>query len=184
MTDEELVLKCQSGDSVAEEELYGKYKPVVLKIARRFFLSGSETEDLVQEGMLGLYSAVKGFKAGSSFHAYACKCIRNRILDTVKKSCGAKHSALKDFLPIVEIGEEWVSFESPEDEMIKRENKRELLHKMGRILSPFEFQAFEMYSEGMTTQEISSILNKSTKSVGNALQRAKDKLQKQFSAEK
>lgn len=184
MTDEELVLKCQNGDSSAEEELYGKYKPIVRKIARRYFLTGCEIEDLVQEGMLGLFSAVKGFKQRGNFPAYAYKCIENRIFDAVRKSTGAKYSALNNFLPIVEVVGEWIHSDSPEDEIIKREDKRELLHKMRANLSSLEFKAFEMYSEGMTMAEISSSLNKSVKSVDNALNRAKNKLQKLFSSEK
>lgn len=178
MTDEELALACQSGDKQALEQLYIRYKPYVLKIARRFFLSGGETEDLVQEGTHGLYSAVSGFKEGSaSFSAYAYKCIKNRILDAVKKSAGNKHSALNNFLPIIEIGEEWAT-ESPEDEIIMLEDKRELLLKMSKSLSAFEFKAIEMYTEGMTMAEISSALKKTPKSVDNALNRAKNKLQK------
>lgn len=176
MTDEELALICQSGDKAAWEELYLRYKPRVLTIARRFFLSGGETEDLVQEGMCGLYFAVNGFKKElGNFSSYAYSCIRNRILNTVKKSGGAKYSALNNFLPIVEVGEEWSS-DSPEDELIKREDKRELLHKMSSILSALEFKALVMYTDGMSLPEISSALNKSTKSVDNAIHRAKHKL--------
>ena len=184
MTDEKLALLCQTGDKTAWEELYKRYKLRVLKIARRFFLSGGETEDLVQEGMCGLYSAVNSFKEGSaSFSAYAYSCIRNRIVDTVKKSGGAKHSALNNFLPIVEVGEEWISSESPEDEVIKREDKRELLQKMSKNLSSLEFKALVMYTDGMTLSEISTALGKSPKSVDNAVNRAKHKLIKIISAE-
>lgn len=184
MTDEELALACQSGDKQALEQLYIRYKPCVLKIARRFFLSGGETEDLVSEGTHGLYSAVSGFKeGGASFSAYAYKCIKNRILDAVKKSAGNKHSALNNFLPIIEIGEEWTTGESPEDEIIMLEDKRELLLKMSKSLSAFEFKAIEMYTEGMTMAEISSALGKTPKSVDNALNRAKNKLQKVIATE-
>ena len=87
MTDEQLVALCKRGDKVAWEQLYERYKPRVLKIARRFFLSGGETEDLVQEGMCGLYSAVNGFvQDKANFSAFASSCIRNRIVDAVKKS--------------------------------------------------------------------------------------------------
>ncbi len=138
----------------------------------------------MQEGMCGLYSAVNGYKSdGGSFCAYADRCIRNRILDTVKKSGADRHSALNNFLPILEIGEKYTIYESPEDEVIMREDKRELLHKMSKNLSSLEFKAFEMYTEGMTMTEISSALGKSAKSVDNALNRAKNKLQKLISAE-
>lgn len=185
MTDEELALLCRGNDKAAWEELYKRYKPRVLSVARRFFLSGGETEDLVQEGMCGLYSAVSGYsQGGTPFAAYAHSCIRNRILDAVKKSCGAKHSALNNFLPIVEVGEEpYLSPDTPEDELIKRENRKELLQKMSGILSPLEFKTVVMYTDGMTMSEISLALDKSAKSVGNALTRAKHKLLKLISTE-
>lgn len=183
MTDEQLVGLCRDGDKAAWEELYSRYKPKVLAIAHRFFLSGGETEDLVQEGMCGLYSAVNGYKKeGALFAAYAYHCIRNRIVDAVKLSNGAKHSALNNFLPIVEVGEEYHSL-TPEDEIIRREDKRELLHKMSRILSSLEFKAVVMYTDGMTMAEISAALGKNPKSVDNAINRAKHKLIKSIFAE-
>lgn len=178
MTEEELAILCRGGDRAAWEQLYSVYKPRVLKIARRFFLSGGETEDLVQEGMCGLFSAVNGFKEGERFSAYAYVCIRNRIVDAVKKSCGAKYSALNNFLPIAETGEEWLSPVTPEDEIIRREDRRELLSSVSKALSSMEFKTVVMYTDGMTMTEISSALNKSVKSVDNALTRAKRKLQK------
>lgn len=185
MTDDELAILCQSGDKAAWEELYKRYKPRVLSVARRFFLSGGETEDLVQEGMCGLYSAVNGFKrGGATFSAYAYSCIRNRIVDAVKKNSGAKYSALNNFLPIVEVGEElYLSQENPEDEIIRREDRREFLHKMSKMLSSLEFKAVVMYTDGMAMSDISAALDKSPKSVDNALTRAKRKLQKIITAE-
>ncbi len=178
MSDEQLALACQGGDKSAWETLYTKYKPVVLCIARRFFLSGGETEDLVQEGMCGLYSAVTGFRADSGrFSSYAGRCIHNRIVDAVKKRNGAKHSALNNFLPIMEVGAQWVSGDNPEDELIGREEKHEFLQKMSKVLSSLEFKALIMYTDGMTMSEISSALGKNTKSIDNAINRAKNKLQ-------
>ena len=178
MSDEELVLACQGGDKSAWEELYTKYKPIVLSIARRFFLSGGETEDLVQEGMCGLYSAVTGFKIDAGgFSTYAHRCIRNRIVDAVKMSNGAKHSALNNFLPIMEVGADWTSNANPEDEVIGREGKHEILQKMSKALSSLEFKAIIMYTDGMTMAEISSALGKNSKSIDNAINRAKNKLQ-------
>lgn len=176
MSDEELALACQNGDTAAWEKLYKKYKPTVLSVARRFFLSGGETEDLVQEGMCGLYSAVLNFKSGAGgFSAYAGRCIHNRIVDAVKLSNGAKHSALNNFLPIAEVN--WISGENPEDEVISREENREILHKMSKLLSALEFKAIIMYTDGMSMAEISSALGKNIKSIDNAINRAKTKLQ-------
>ena len=107
MTDEELVALCQNGDKAAWEHLYSRYKPRVRAIAHRFFLNGGEAEDVVQEGMFGLISAVNGYKKdGAAFAAFAHHCIRNQIVDAVKKNNGAKYSALNNFLPIVEMSDE------------------------------------------------------------------------------
>lgn len=183
MTDEELVLLCQSGDKAAWEQLYSRYKPRVRAVAHRFFLSGGETEDLVQEGMFGLISAVNGYKKdGAVFAAYAYSCIRNRIVDAVKTSKGAKHSALNNFLPIVEMSDEHY-FANPEDELIRREDKRELLRKMSGILSSLEYKAMTLYVEGMTISEIASELGKDYKSIDNSIHRAKRKLIKNITEE-
>ena len=178
MSDEQLALSCQGGDKSAWEKLYTKSKPTVLSIARRFFLSGGETEDLVQEGMCGLYSAVMGFNPESGgFSTYAYRCIKNRIVDAVKLSNGAKHAALNNFLPIMEVGSEWISETNPEDEVIGREEKHEILQKMSKALSSLEFKAIIMYTDGMSMAEISSALGKNSKSIDNAINRAKNKLQ-------
>ena len=180
LSDERLAEVSQSGDSNATELLLKRYKNVVLSVARRFFLSGGETEDLVQEGMCGLYSAIGGYSEGKSgFSSYATRCIRNRIIDAVKATSGAKHSALNNFLPIVEVGEElYPSRQNPEDELIKRENRREFLQKISKNLSSFEFQVTVMYMDGLTMAEMSSSTGKPIKSIDNALQRAKRKLLK------
>ena len=178
VSDEQLALLSQGGDKTATEQLLKRYKNVVLSVARRFFLSGGETEDLVQEGMCGLYSAIEGYSEGkSAFSSYAARCIRNRIIDAVKSTRGARHSALNNFLPIVEVGEElYPSAENPEDELIKRENRREFLQKISKTLSSFEFKVTVMYMDGLTMAEISSATGKPVKSIDNALQRAKKKL--------
>lgn len=177
MSDEELVFAVQNGDNSAFEELYKKYKPIILSVARKFFLCGGDTEDLVQEGTCGLYSAVLSYKSGKNgFSAYAGVCIHNRIIDVIKKSNGAKYSALNNFLPIFEIGE-FGYYESPEDKMIGEEGKAELMKKMKEELSPLEHRALQLYIDGLTISEISSTLGKNNKSVDNAINRAKNKLQ-------
>lgn len=176
MSENEIVLACQKGDKSAWEKLYTEYKPTVLSVARRFFLSGGETEDLVQEGMCGLYSAVMGYDSEiGSFSAYAGKCIRNRIVDAVKLSNGAKHYALNNFLPLMDVSGEY-SGSNPEDEIIGREAKNEIQQKMEKALSSFELKAINMYTEGMSMSEISSALGKKPKSIDNAINRAKNKL--------
>lgn len=180
MTDEELINLSRHGDRRAQEEILNKYSNLVHAIAARFFLIGGENEDLVQEGMVGLYSAINNFEGGgANFSSYAYACIRNAVLDAIKKSLGAKNAALNDFVPIVEISEE-ISPLSPEDEVIKRENRREFLQKISKILSSTEFKVIVMHLDGMSVAEISTALKKSQKSVSNALARAKAKLEKLY----
>lgn len=183
MTDEELIILSRRGDKAAQEELLNKYSDMVQAVAARFFLHGGENEDLVQEGMVGLYSAINSYVAGgANFSSYAYVCIRNAVLDAIKKSLGAKNAALNDFVPIVEIGVE-ISPTSPEDELIRRENRREFLQKISKILSSTEFKVTVMRLDGMTVAEISSALGKPQKSVSNALSRAKAKLEKLYEKE-
>lgn len=182
MTDEQLVLSAKSGDKEAEENLLNKYSPLVKAIAARFFLVGGESEDLVQEGMVGLYSAINGYnKTSANFSTYAYACIRNAVVDAVKKSRGDKYSALNNFVSIVEIGDK-ISPISPEDEVILQESRREFLQKISKNLSSLEFKVTVMYLDGMSIGEISSALQKEQKSVSNALARAKSKLVKQYLA--
>ncbi len=177
MTDEELVIAAR-GDKNAQEYILNKYKSLVKAIAARFFLHGGEPEDLVQEGMVGLYSAVNTFEAGgANFSSYAYACIRNAVLDAVKKSRGDKYSALNNFVPIIEISGE-TSPSSLEDELIRRENRREFLQKISKYLSSLEFKVLVMNLDGMSAGEIAAALDKPHKSVSNALSRAKSKLEK------
>ncbi len=167
-------------DKAAQERLLNEYTPLVKAIAARFFLHGGEQDDLVQEGMVGLYSAINNFTAGgANFSTYAYACVRNAVLDAVKKSRGAKYSALNNFVPIVEIGGE-ISPDSPEDEIIRRENRREFLQKISKNLSSLEFKAIVMQLDGLNVSEIAEALSKPQKSVSNALSRAKIKLEKLY----
>lgn len=180
MTDEQLILCVRRGDKAALDEILNKYTAMARSVAAGFFLRGGENEDLVQEGMVGLYSAVYGYeKGGATFSSYAYACIRNAVLDAIKKSLGAKNAALNDFVPIVEISAE-ISPESPEDELIRRENRLEFLRKISKNLSSAEFKVIVMYIDGASVTEIAAALDKTSKSVSNALARAKAKLEKLY----
>lgn len=184
MNDEELVAAFQRGDRSAGESLLVKYKTTVLKIARRFFLSGGETEDLVQEGMCGLYSAMLNFRLGDGdFSAYANACIKNRILDAVKANSNFKNAALNNFLPID--GEErlYSSRKSPEEELINSESESELNAILKENLSPLEYRVMSMYADGVSMSAICETLGKSYKTIDNAIMRSKRKLQKIFKGE-
>lgn len=183
MTDEEWVALAAKGDKIAEEYILKKYKPFAVSIANSY-PAFEDMEDLVQEGMVGLYTAISTYNGKAGFSTYAYTCARNKILDAVKKRMGAKYSALNGFMPIAELGEGlYFSPLDTEDEVIKRENKREFYQKINKSLSTLEFKAIVMYIDGMGVAEIAAALDKDVKSAGNALNRAKSKLQKIFSAE-
>ena len=178
MTDNELVSAFRGGDKYACEELLNKYKHVVLRVARTFFLSGGDTDDLVQEGMCGLYSAMQNFEEGD-FSSYAYACIRNRITDAVRRSESGKNYALNNSLPIEGCALEVPSpAVNPEDELIISESVTELSALMRRHLSPFEFKVMSMYVDGASMAEMCSALGKTYKSIDNAVSRSKRKLQK------
>lgn len=170
MTDEQLVSACRSGDNKAWEQLYSRYKPLVRAVANRYYLYGYESEDLIQEGMSGLCSAVIGFKEGS-FSAYAQRCVRNRIIDTVKRSLNHfSYETLSDF---------YFEEEHIEQDIIDREDKAEFFERLKKELSALEYSVIELYLEGFTSTEICQRLNLTSKSVDNALTRAKHKIKKQ-----
>jgi len=173
-TDEELVLLVKSGTPGAMEELLRRHSGLVRSCARRYFLMGGEAEDLIQEGMIGLYKAIQnydGTRAGcSSFKNFAYLCVTREILDAVKKASksNAEVLSLNTGMAVREI--------SPEDALILSDEQKEFRQKMSKILSDFEFKVTTMYMDGMTHAEICEATGKPYKSVDNALQRSKRKL--------
>jgi RNA polymerase sporulation-specific sigma factor len=172
--DEELVLLAQAGDEGATEELLRRHSGLVRSCARRYFLIGGETEDLIQEGMIGLYRAIGSYdvhrEGGSSFKNFAYLCISRQILDAVKKASRANTEVLPLNVGMAEGGM------SPEDILILGDEQKEFRQKMSKLLSDFEFKVMTMYMDGMTCAEICEATGKSAKSVDNALQRSKRKL--------
>ena len=181
-SDEALAALAQQGDRTAQEELLGRYQNLVRYCARKFFLSGVETDDLVQEGMMGLFQAIGAYKAtenGCSFKNFAYLCISRRIIDAVKASARKKNAPLNDAtsIGVVSAEKEIAASFNPEDWLILRDDRRELRQKISGVLSDFEFKVTTMYMDGMTCAEICEATGKPGKSVDNALQRSKKKLQ-------
>lgn len=179
--DERLVRLAQSGDKQATEELLLKYAGIVRRRARGFFLIGGETEDLIQEGMVGLYHAIGEYRPdredGMSFKNFAYLCVSRRIIDAVKASARKKNVPLNNYVSLFQ--SEWeMPVSSPEDEMIRSEDRQEFLQKMSKELSDFEFRVTVMYMDGLSCAEICEATGKDGKSVDNAIQRSKKKLQK------
>ncbi len=184
MRDEELIELARRGDKSAESLILNKYSPLAKSVSAGFFLIGGTDEDLFQEAMVGLYSAVNGYSPGNgaNFKTYAYRCMRNAVIDAVKKNTAAKNKALNNSVPILEIAGEF-SPTGPEDELIRCEQRREFLQKISKILSSFEFKATVMYLDGLSCGEIAAATGKSPKSVDNALNRAKNKIHKSYYTE-
>ena len=175
LTDEALIRLAQKGEMQATEQLILRYGGLVRKLSRRYFLVGGETEDLIQEGMMGLFQATTDYKGGSSFKTFAYTCINRRMIDAVKSACAKKNEPLNFRVE----AEEDLAFDGidPEEAIILSDDWREMTAKMSRVLSDFEFKIFTMYMDGMTCAQICAATGKTAKSVDNAIQRSKRKLQ-------
>ena len=188
--DETLANKANLGDEKAENEILERYKGLVVKIARSYFILGGEMEDIVQEGMIGLYKALKGYdkKKNASFKTFATMCIKHQIQSAIKVANAKKNSPLsnsvslqsfsensddEDFLPVSLIFQI-----SPDEKVINKENYQNLLENIKKMLSDKEFQVLKYYLKGYTYKEISNILETSEKSIDNSLSRIKSKLKK------
>ncbi len=176
-SDEELVELSRKGDKQATDELMLRYFGAVRGRARGFFLVGGETEDLIQEGMMGLYRAIGDYQqgGGASFKSFAYLCINRRIIDAVKTYERKKNDPLKNYISL--FSGEWEDPTlSPEEEVVSRETRREFMREMSGVLSDFEFRVMVMYMNGMSCAEICESTKKDMKSVDNAIQRGKKKL--------
>ena len=193
MTDEEIVrMAQQDGDGAALEHLLNKYKNFVRTKARSYFLIGADHEDIVQEGMIGLYKAIRDFKEDrlSSFRAFAELCITRQIITAIKTATRQKHIPLNSYIslnrPIYEEDSDRTLLDvitedvpsNPEEMLIDREDLSVIEGRIGSMLSDLEKQVLIRYIEGKSYFEISEEMNRHVKSVDNALQRIKRKLQK------
>lgn len=181
--DEMLVKRAQAGDKEATELLLRRYMNTVRARARGFFLVGGETDDLVQEGMIGLYSAIGDFRedGGKSFKNFAYLCVTRHILDAVKKSSRRKNGPLNNSVSLFDpVLSGFAGEENPEDFLIDDESRAEFRMKLMKELSDFEFRVVTMYLEGMSYARICEATGKDGKSVDNALSRSKKKLQRAF----
>ncbi|UNC93340.1 RNA polymerase sporulation sigma factor SigH [Candidatus Contubernalis alkaliaceticus] len=191
-TDEEIAEEAKEGSSVALEYLINKYKNFVKAKARSYFLIGADREDIIQEGMIGLYKAIRDFKGDklSSFRAFAELCITRQIITAIKTATRQKHIPLNSYVslnkPIYDEDSDRTLLDilsgakitDPEELMINREEYDDIEFKMGEILSDLEWKVLMLYLEGKSYQEIAVELRRHVKSIDNALQRVKRKLEK------
>ena len=189
MTDEELSLKAQEGDESAVKSLLSSYKSLVNQIARSYFLTGGDIEDIVQEGMIGLYKAIMHYKDNktASFKTFASTCIKNQIQSAVRVASAEKNKILSTALPIIdqingddEDDKVEIIFPSdlpsPDDKIIEKERICEIIKQIKATLSPMELKVLSLYLKGYNYNEISKIGGFSKKSIDNALTRIKNKL--------
>ncbi|HEY9574092.1 MAG TPA: sigma-70 family RNA polymerase sigma factor [Lachnospiraceae bacterium] len=184
LSDEELILLAKkdrerSGEIV--EFLLEKYKPLVKKKARTLFLIGGEREDLIQEGMIGLFRAIEDYRREkkASFYTFASLCIDRQMYGAIEKQNRRKHSPLNEYVSMSEIegGEEFAKQRlNPEKLLIDQENLDKLFMDIQKLLSSFELRVLDLYLEGNDYRQIAKHLKKSEKSIDNALQRIKGKL--------
>ena len=192
MTDEQVVLLAQAADGDALEYLLNKYKNFVRTKARSYFLIGADHEDIVQEGMIGLYKAIRDFKPErlASFRAFAELCITRQIITAIKTATRQKHIPLNSYVslnkPLYDEESDRTLLDviiegratNPEELIIGQEDLKTIHHKIGEVLSPLEQEVLTAYLDGKSYQEIADNLGRHVKSIDNALQRVKRKLEK------
>ena len=192
MHDEDVIDLIKSGDTDAQEYIFGKYKNVVKMKSRAYFLIGADSEDIIQEGMIGLYKAIRDFQKdkNASFKVFAELCINRQIITAIKTATRQKHMPLNSYVSLNKSAfnddseETYMDILKTVDEMnpeallIGQENKDYIESNIGKILSDFERKVLGYYLQGKSYFEISKISGKPEKSVDNALQRVKKKIEK------
>lgn len=195
ITDEEVVSYAKNGDELATEYVINKYKNFVRVKAKSYFLVGADREDIIQEGMIGLYKAIRDFKADklSSFRAFAELCITRQIITAIKTATRQKHIPLNSYIslnkPIYDDDSDRTMLDilsgakitDPEEVFINHELSGDIREKIQENLSELESQVLMSYLEGKSYQEMARELNRHVKSIDNALQRVKRKIEKSLS---
>ena len=191
-SDEEIVAQAKSGNNRAQEYLISKYENFVKAKAKSYFLIGADKEDIYQEGMIGLYKAIRDFnpEKSTSFKAFAEICVIRQIITAIKTATRQKHIPLNNYIslnkPIYEEESErtlldvlaGLKITDPEELMISKEQINYIEGKISKVLSGLELEVLTSYLDGKSYQEIASDLERHSKSIDNALQRVKRKLEK------
>lgn len=173
--DIEILKKAKNGDPLATDQILSDYKNIVIAIARRFYLMGGDRDDLIQEGMIGLFKAINSFDLDKNipFKNYAGRLIEREMISAIRRENTNNNQVLDESLEIIDnLSDE----KSPEREYLSEENIQEFTKEMKKVLSPFEIKVVNLYLKGYTYIDIAKLLNKSNKSVDNALFRIKKKL--------
>lgn len=190
MTDDELIELAQAGDKDALETVLVRYQPLVYKKSQPYYLAGGDDDDVIQEGLIGLYKAVTSFDKSKFplFNVFAGVCIERRILSAVKKASRLKHNPLNSYVSLSDTENSTTAdftdsvidnthLTNPENIVIEREDFSGLEGKINDALSPFEMEVLVCHLNSHTYKEIADILNRDVKAVDNAMQRIKKKLE-------
>lgn len=184
MTDEKLALLAQQGDNDAELQLFNNYRALINKCSRGYFLVGGDVEDLIQEGMIGLYKAIKNYTPTkeASFSTFASLCIRRQIQSAVRNASTKKNNVLSTAVPIMdEDNDDFGIFTiadglAPDQELIEKQTASQIYKELQKLLSPLEFEVLKLYLAGLSYIEIAGKTNQTKKSIDNALSRIKKKI--------
>lgn len=188
LSDEQLIERLRGGDTKVMDYILDKYKPLVRKKANAMYLIGGDTDDLIQEGMIGLFKAIRDYDVGkdTSFSVFAQLCVTRQIYSAVEASNRKKHTPLNTYISFYsQTGEEGkplaetlISDESynPEELVIDQENVQLFWEKLREQLSTMERQVLDEYLSGLNYQQIAEKMGKSPKAIDNALQRIKGKI--------
>ena len=186
-TDEELIVMLRTGNTEIEDYLMKKYKPLVRKKTNAMYLIGGETEDLIQEGMIGLFKAIRDYNMDkeSSFFSFAELCISRQLYSALEASNRKKHIPLNNYISISYPEDEENQYleqllmgktVNPEQILIEQERKEEFFHKLEEKLSSMEKKVLYLYLEGDSYTQIAETMGKTPKSIDNSLQRIRGKV--------
>ncbi|MCJ7856589.1 RNA polymerase sporulation sigma factor SigH [Lachnospiraceae bacterium NSJ-143] len=192
LNDEEIIVLVRTGDQEAQDYILNKYKTMVKSKARAYFLMGADREDIIQEGMIGLYKAVRDYQPGknTAFKSFADLCINRQIITAIKTASRQKHIPLNSSVSLnrqvygSDEEETYMDFlkteetTSPEAIFIGIENKNFIVEHFSKVLSGFESKVLNLYLQGKSYSKIAEITGKPEKSIDNALQRVKKKTEK------
>lgn len=190
--DEEIIEIIRNGNQSAQDYILDKYKAMVKAKSRTYFLIGADREDIIQEGMIGLYKAIRDFQGNkhTSFRVFAELCINRQIITAIKAATRQKHIPLNSYVSLNKPAFEDESdqtyldmlkemdLSNPETVLIGQEDKNFIESRMGRVLSDFELRVLSFYLQGKSYFEIAKEIDKPEKSIDNALQRVKKKIEK------
>lgn len=195
--DKKILFQGRNGDEPSIDYLMNKYEVIVYKKANTFFLIGGDREDVIQEGLIGLYKAICDYDETkrSSFKTFAELCITRQIISSIKAATRLKHTPLNGYVSIYKPVQEdeseqtlvdvieCINTEQPQESLLIKENMDQLKMKLTKVLTKLEWNVLDFYSKGYRYEEIADKINRSQKSIDNALQRIKRKVEMQIEAD-